>query len=156
MLSSLEKQGVEILRITLHIGLDTFAPVSEVDPRSHPIHSEWCSLPQEVASTLIRIKQAGGRIFAAGTTSVRTLESAARAASKEVLVPFQGSTDLFILPGYKFQVVDAMLTNFHLPRSTLLMLVSAFAGRERIMESYTEAIKHGYRFYSFGDAMLIL
>ena len=156
MLSSLENQGVEILRITLHIGLDTFAPVSEVDPRSHPIHSEWCSLSQEVAAKLIRIKQAGGRIFAAGTTSVRTLESAARAADKEVLAPFQGSTDLFILPGYKFQVVDAMLTNFHLPRSTLLMLVSAFAGRDRIMESYTEAIKLGYRFYSLGDAMLIL
>lgn len=156
MLSSLENQGIEVLRITLHVGLDTFAPVSEVDPRSHPIHTEWCSLPQEVAAKLIRIKQSGGRIFAVGTTSVRTLESAARAASKEVIAPFHGSTDLFILPGYKFQIVDAMLTNFHLPRSTLLMLASAFAGRERILESYTEAIKLGYRFYSFGDAMLIL
>jgi S-adenosylmethionine:tRNA ribosyltransferase-isomerase len=156
MLLKIEDQGIEILRITLHVGLDTFSPVTEVDPRTHPIHTEWCYLPQEVASKLIQIKQAGGRIFAVGTTSVRTLESAARVASREAVAPFQGPTDLFILPDFQFQIVDAILTNFHLPRSTLLMLVSAFAGRERMLEAYSEAIKFGYRFYSFGDAMLIL
>jgi S-adenosylmethionine:tRNA ribosyltransferase-isomerase len=149
----LERRDIEILRITLHIGLDTFAPVTEEDPRAHPIHQEWCSLDDRVARRINEIKQAGRRILAVGTTSVRVLESAARQGE---VTAFEGLTNLFILPGFKFQVVDAMLTNFHLPRSTLLMMVSAFAGRERILQAYSTAIEQGYRFYSFGDAMLIL
>jgi S-adenosylmethionine:tRNA ribosyltransferase-isomerase len=149
----LERRGIEILRITLHIGLDTFAPVIEEDPRVHPIHQEWCSLDARVARRINEIKQERGRILAVGTTSVRVLESAARQGE---VAAFEGPTKLFILPGFKFQVVDAMLTNFHLPRSTLIMMVSAFAGRERILQAYSTAIERGYRFYSFGDAMLIL
>jgi S-adenosylmethionine:tRNA ribosyltransferase-isomerase len=149
----LEKRGIEILRITLHAGLDTFAPVTEEDPRVHPIHQEWCSLDTQVARRINQIKQAGGQILAVGTTSVRVLESA---TTQGEVTAFEGPTNLFILPGFEFQVVDAMLTNFHLPRSTLLMMVSAFAGRERILQAYSIAIERGYRFYSFGDAMLIL
>ena len=155
-LADLETRGIEILRITLHVGLDTFAPVTEEDPKSHPIHSEWCSLDAHVAGRINQIKREGNRLVAVGTTSVRTLESAARESVAGELIPFEGPTDLFILPGFEFQLVDAMLTNFHLPRSTLLMLVSAFAGRERTLQAYFHAIEHNYRFYSFGDAMLIL
>jgi len=156
ILTDIEARGVEILRITLHVGLDTFAPVTETDPLTHSIHTEWCSLNSHVANRINRIRHSRGRVLAVGTTSVRTLESAASASTGEDLSEFQGPTDLFIMPGYKFRVVDALLTNFHLPRSTLLMLVSAFAGRERILQSYSQAIEHDYRFYSFGDAMLIL
>jgi S-adenosylmethionine:tRNA ribosyltransferase-isomerase len=156
MISSLEHLGVEILRITLHVGLDTFLPVVDDDPRSHSIHTEWCSLDHHVADRLNQVKQAGGRIIAVGTTSVRTLESAARISPQMGVSTLEGPTDLFILPGFQFQLVEAMLTNFHLPRSTLLMLVSAFAGKERILDAYMQAIEHSYRFYSFGDAMLIL
>ncbi len=155
-LNELRKHGVAILPITLHVGLDTFAPVTETDPSQHLIHTEWCSLNEDVARQIIKIKEEGGRIVAVGTTSVRTLESAARVNSKQIVTPFEGATDLFILPGFEFQLVDAMITNFHLPRSSLIMLVSAFAGRERILNVYAQAIKLGYRFYSFGDAMLIL
>lgn len=155
-LTDLENQGVEVLRITLHVGLDTFVPVTEDDPQTHPIHTEWCRLDSHVAGRINKIKHAGNRIVAVGTTSVRTLESAARESISGQLTPFEGQTDLFIMPGFKFQIVDALLTNFHLPRSTLLMLVSAFAGRERILLAYSQAIEHDYRFYSFGDAMLIL
>ncbi len=153
MLANLESAGIEILPVTLHVGLDTFAPVHEDDPKTHRIHTEWCSLSSSVAGRLNEIKAHGGRVFAVGTTSVRTLESA---HSDQGVSSFEGSTDLFILPGFHFNVVDAMLTNFHLPRSTLLMLVSAFAGRERILAVYAEAINQEYCFYSFGDAMLIL
>ena len=156
ILTEIKARGVEILRITLHVGLDTFAPVTEADPLTHSIHTEWCSLNSHVANRIDQIRHSGGRIMAIGTTSVRTLESAARASTGKDLREFQGYTDLFIMPGFKFQIVDALLTNFHLPRSTLIMLVSAFAGRERILQSYSQAIEHDYRFYSFGDAMLIL
>jgi len=156
LLGRIERQGVRLVRITLHIGLDTFVPVREEDPSRHAIHTEWCELDAQAAETLNTTTVHGGRIIAVGTTSVRALESAARIPGPGRVQPFQGSTDLFILPGFEFRATDAMVTNFHLPRSTLLMMVSAFAGRERILETYRLAIERGYRFYSFGDAMLIL
>ncbi len=157
LLAALKEQGIEVARITLHVGLDTFAPVTEATPQEHKIHTEWCQVTAEAAERINAARRAGGRIVAVGTTSVRTLESAARrSAAGEAVAPFEGPTDLFILPGYTFRAVDMMLTNFHLPKSTLLMLVSAFAGRERILETYEVAKREKYRFYSFGDAMLII
>lgn len=148
--------GVNLAWLTLHVGLDTFSPVTEDAPEDHRIHTEWCELSEAGAEAISNTKRAGGRVIAVGTTSVRTLESAARAApAGQVIAPFTGPTDLYILPGYRFRVVDAMITNFHLPRSTLIMLVSAFAGRERILHAYEIAKQYDYRFYSFGDAMLI-
>jgi S-adenosylmethionine:tRNA ribosyltransferase-isomerase len=156
LLADLGRLGVKLVTLTLHVGLDTFAPVNEEDPMQHHIHSEWCQVPEEAARVINRTRREGGRIVAVGTTSVRTLESAARAASPgETVTPIEGPTDLFILPGFRFKAVDALITNFHLPRSTLIMLVSAFAGRERILSAYEEAKANNYRFYSFGDAMLI-
>ncbi|NOH03870.1 MAG: tRNA preQ1(34) S-adenosylmethionine ribosyltransferase-isomerase QueA [Chloroflexi bacterium] len=159
LLDEIQSMGVKIAYVTLHVGLDTFAPVNEDNPEEHKIHSEWCELTQETGDLINETKRNGGRIIAVGTTSVRTLESAANLqspVSDSQILPFTGSTTLFILPGYQFKVVDAMITNFHLPKSTLIMLVSAFAGRERILQTYELAIKEGYRFYSFGDVMLIL
>jgi S-adenosylmethionine:tRNA ribosyltransferase-isomerase len=157
LIGKLKGQGNGFAYLTLHVGLDTFAPVTEEDPAEHVIHTEWCELGVEAAEQINRAHRDGGRIIAVGTTSVRTLESAASDAKQgEVVAPFSGPTSLFILPGYPFKVVDAMVTNFHLPKSTLLMLVSAFAGRERILAVYREAIRLEYRFYSFGDAMLII
>ncbi len=160
LLDELQANGVKIAYVTLHVGLDTFAPVTEDDPGEHKIHTEWCELPQETADVINKTRASGGRVIAVGTTSVRTLESAVEQSSiknrKSQIANFTGPTSLFILPGYQFKIVDALITNFHLPRSTLIMLVSAFAGRERILETYATAIKEGYRFYSFGDAMLIL
>jgi len=160
LIDKLKNDGVKFAEVTLHVGLDTFAPVAEDDPREHKIHTEWCELSPDTAAAVNAARHEGGRIVAVGTTSVRTLESAARAAllagSSQAVAPFSGPTDLFILPGYTFHVVDAMITNFHLPRSTLIMLVSAFAGRERILAAYQAAVELEYRFYSFGDAMLIL
>jgi S-adenosylmethionine:tRNA ribosyltransferase-isomerase len=155
LLEELQTKGVKIAYVTLHVGLDTFAPVTEDNPEQHIIHTEWCELPQETADLINQTKQMGGRIIAVGTTSVRTLESAVQ-VGRNAIPPYSGPTSLFILPGYKFKVVDAMITNFHLPKSTLLMLVSAFAGRERMLDTYEIAIREGYRFYSFGDAMIIL
>lgn len=148
---------MKIAYVTLHVGLDTFAPVTEENPEEHKIHTEWCELPQETADLINQAKQIGGRVIAVGTTSVRTLESAAQLITdhSSLVTAFSSSTSIFILPGYQFKVVDAMITNFHLPKSTLIMLVSAFAGREKILETYNIAIQEGYRFYSFGDAMLI-
>lgn len=154
LLAALKAQGVGFAEVLLHVGLDTFAPVHEDDPTQHHIHTEWCRLPESTAQAARAARQAGGRIVAVGTTSVRTLESAARESG--ALQPYEGRTDVFILPGYVFNAVDAMITNFHLPRSSLLMLVSAFAGRELILDTYREAIALNYRFYSFGDAMLIV
>jgi S-adenosylmethionine:tRNA ribosyltransferase-isomerase len=154
LLEELQASGVNIGYVTLHVGLDTFAPVTEDEPEEHKIHTEWCELPQVTAALINQTRQNGGRVIAVGTTSVRTLESAW--VGQDAIPPYRGPTALFILPGYQFKVVDAMLTNFHLPKSTLIMLVSAFAGRERILSTYEIAIKEGYRFYSFGDAMLIL
>lgn len=157
LIGILEEKGIRFARVTLHVGLDTFAPVNEEDPRQHTIHSEWCELDEQTAGIINSCRAAGGRIIAVGTTSVRTLETAAmHAQAGQVVAPFTGSTHLYILPGFTFKAVDAMITNFHLPRSTLLMLVSAFAGREQILNVYEEAIRREYRFYSFGDAMLIL
>jgi S-adenosylmethionine:tRNA ribosyltransferase-isomerase len=157
LMDRLRLQGVEFARVTLHVGLDTFAPVTEENPSEHVIHTEWCQISSETVEAVRRAHKAGGRIIAVGTTSVRTLESAARmSTSTEIIAPFEGPTDLYILPGFHFRIVDAMITNFHLPRSTLLMLVSAFAGREQILAAYEQAKRNQYRFYSFGDAMLIL
>lgn len=164
LLDELQRMGVRIAYVTLHVGLDTFAPVTEDDPAEHKIHSEWCHLPQETADAINETKRNGGRVIAVGTTSVRTLESAGQKAILDTrtsnteyrISAFSGPTSLYILPGYQFKIVDAMITNFHLPKSTLIMLVSAFAGRGRILSAYETAIREGYRFYSFGDAMLIL
>ena len=163
LLAKIQKMGVKTAYVTLHVGLDTFAPVNEDDPEEHKIHSEWCHLSQETADAINETKRNGGRVIAVGTTSVRTLESAGKDLILDVrspnteyrISPFTGPTTLYILPGYRFKVVDAMITNFHLPKSTLLMLVSAFAGREKILETYNLAIREGYRFFSFGDAMFI-
>jgi len=154
LLDKLKAKGVKLTYVTLHVGLDTFAPVTEDDPEEHKIHTEWCELSQETAEAINATRATGGKIVAVGTTSVRTLESAV--VGQNDIFSYNGPTSLFILPGYRFKVVDAMITNFHLPRSTLIMLVSAFAGREKILETYAIAVKEGYRFYSFGDAMLIL
>lgn len=164
LLEELKQNGVKVAYVTLHVGLDTFAPVNEDDPEEHKIHSEWCHLPQVTADAINETRRNGRRVVAVGTTSVRTLESAGQSAvfgtrysnAEFRISPFTGPTTLFILPGYPFKVVDGMITNFHLPKSTLIMLVSAFAGREKLLETYTLAIREGYRFYSFGDAMLIL
>ncbi len=155
LLGKLESKGVECLFVTLHIGLDTFRPVSEDDPHKHTIHREYGIVDKMVTERLSVAKEEGRRIICVGTTTVRLLEYAAQ-VSGETLKPFRGWVDLFILPGYRFRMADGMVTNFHLPRSTLLMLVSAFTGRELILQAYNEAIDRGYRFYSFGDAMLIL
>lgn len=157
LMDKLRDYGVRFARVDLHVGLDTFAPVTEDDPEEHQIHTEWCELSPETAQQINATHAAGGRVVAVGTTSVRTLETAARDAEEgQVVAPFSGTTDLFILPGYTFRAVDALVTNFHLPKSTLLMLVSAFAGRERMLAVYQTAIDEEYRFFSFGDAMLIL
>ena len=153
LLAELNAKGICRTEVTLHVGLDTFAPVTEENVEEHHIHTEWCQLTPETAQKITNAKQAGGRVVAVGTTSVRTLESASQTGAT---LPTSGATSLFILPGYKFQVVDVMITNFHLPKSTLLMLVSAFAEREMILNAYETAIRKGYRFYSFGDAMIIL
>jgi len=156
LIDKLSMQGIEMVRLTLHVGLDTFAPVREGDPRHHKIHTEWCELSAETATRINSVRENGGRVVAVGTTSVRTLETAARNADEGQCVgPFSGPTDLFILPGYQFKAVDVLITNFHLPKSTLLMLVSAFADRELILKTYSKAVKAKYRFFSFGDAMLI-
>jgi S-adenosylmethionine:tRNA ribosyltransferase-isomerase len=170
LLEDLQAKDIKITYVTLHVGLDTFAPVTEDNPEEHKIHTEWCELSQETADLINETRRVGGRIIAVGTTSVRTLESAARSSILDHsiveqnpipnnpyrILPFIGPTDLFILPGYRFKAVDVMITNFHLPKSTLLMLVSAFAGRERMLQTYRTAVEAGYRFYSFGDAMIIL
>jgi S-adenosylmethionine:tRNA ribosyltransferase-isomerase len=157
LMESLKAQGVRFANVTLHVGLDTFAPVTEDDPLEHKIHTEWCQVSPETAQAINQTKQNGARVVAVGTTSVRSLESAvAQALKGQTVASFTGNTALFIYPGYRFRAVDAIVTNFHLPRSTLIMLVSAFAGRERILDAYETAKREGYRFYSFGDAMLIL
>jgi S-adenosylmethionine:tRNA ribosyltransferase-isomerase len=157
LIQKLKQTGIDIAELTLHVGLDTFAPVTEKNPEKHTIHSEWCRLDEIAARKINRTAQEGGRIVAVGTTAVRTLETAGMIAPEgRKVLPTEGDTKLFILPGYRFKVVDAMVTNFHLPKSSLIMLVCAFAGKNLIMKTYREAIKIQYRFYSFGDAMLIL
>lgn len=155
LLGKLKDKGIECLFVTLHIGLDTFRPVSEDDPHEHIIYREYGIIDKTVAKRLSIAKKEGRRIICVGTTPVRLLEYTAKISGDD-LKPFKGWVDLFILPGYRFRMADGMITNFHLPKSTLLMLVSALAGRELILRAYNEAIDKGYRFYSFGDAMLIL
>lgn len=157
LMDELKGQGIGFAMVTLHVGLDTFAPVTEEDPKVHKIHTEWCRLSPQAAAAINQAHRQGGRIVAVGTTSVRTLESAARhAKSGDIVAPWEGPTGLYILPGFSFRVTDALVTNFHLPRSSLIMLVSAFAGRQRVLDVYRLAVEKDYRFYSFGDAMLIL
>lgn len=154
LLEEIEAKGVKVLAITLDVGLGTFRPVREEEVEAHKMHEETFSVSQEVADQINEGKSSGKSLFAVGTTVVRALESAA--GPDGLVRPYSGPTDLFIYPGYKFKVIDHLITNFHLPRSTLLMLVSAFAGKELIMKAYQEAIKERYRFFSFGDAMLII
>jgi len=153
ILRQLREKGVQVVEITLHVGYGTFLPVRVSDIREHRMHSEWFYVSDTAADTLAEARADGRRIVAVGTTAVRTLEYAAGADGR--IEKRTGDCDLFIYPGYTFTVVDAMVTNFHLPKSTLLMLVSAFAGREHILAAYREAIEKGYRFCSYGDAMLI-
>ncbi len=153
LLERLRARGVELAFLTLHVGPGTFRPVKVADVAAHVMHAEWFRLDERAANQINRARADGRRVVAVGTTVVRTLESLADERGQ--VRAAEGETDLFIVPGYAFRCVDALITNFHLPRSTLLLLVSAFAGRERILAAYREAIARGYRFYSFGDAMLI-
>jgi S-adenosylmethionine:tRNA ribosyltransferase-isomerase len=153
LLQKIEAMGVSTARCTLHVGTGTFKPVQTETLEEHPIHSEFYEMPGDTADIINRAKHAGGRIVAIGTTSVRTLETVAK---NGLAHPAFGSTNLFITPGFRFQLTDAMVTNFHLPRSTLLALVTAFAGLDMILNAYRHAIENSYRFYSYGDAMLIL
>jgi S-adenosylmethionine:tRNA ribosyltransferase-isomerase len=155
LLEQLRQQGVRVGFVTLHVGLDTFRPIECEDVREHKMHSEEIDLDAPTAELINQTRQAGGRVVAVGTTAIRVLESVASFHDGRIQ-PYHGATRLFITPGYRFRVVDAMITNFHLPRSTLLLLVSAFASKSLIEEAYQEAIRDHYRFYSFGDAMLIL
>ncbi|HEX3271144.1 MAG TPA: tRNA preQ1(34) S-adenosylmethionine ribosyltransferase-isomerase QueA [Ktedonobacterales bacterium] len=166
LLASVQAHGVRVAFITLHIGLDTFRPVAEERLAEHKMHSEAISVDAATAALVNATRASGKRVVAVGTTTVRALEAAAQRANalraqgkltdESVVTPMEGRTDLFIQPGYRFRAIDALITNFHLPRSTLLVLVSAFASRELILRAYKEAVRERYRFYSFGDAMLIL
>lgn len=153
LLEKLKDKGVELAYITLHIGLGTFRPVYEENIENHKMHSEYFLIDEENAAKINKIKSKGGRIIAVGTTACRTLESAYNESGG--ISAETGSTDIFIYPGYEFKCIDALITNFHLPESTLIMLVSAFAGRDKILRAYNEAVKDKYRFFSFGDAMFI-
>ncbi len=152
LLAALKHKGVHFGELTLHVGAGTFQPVKVADIHAHKMHSEWVSINTDLVTQIKQTKTAGNRVIAVGTTSVRSLESAALNGE---IKDFEGDTDIFIYPGFKFKIVDAILTNFHLPESTLLMLVSAFASKDSILQAYQHAIAKGYRFYSYGDAMLI-
>lgn len=154
LLAKIRQKGVKTAFVTLHVGLGTFRSVKEERVENHIMHSEYCEISVETANMANEAKQSGGRVIAVGTTSCRTLES--QAASDGMLKPVSGWTDIFIYPGYKFKCIDGLITNFHLPESTLIMLVSALAGRKNVLKAYGEAIKERYRFFSFGDAMLII
>jgi len=154
LLQSLRDQGVSITFITLHIGIGTFAPVKVTNIEDHQMETEWAELSEEAAREIMQTRVQGGKIIAVGTTTTRTLESFSN--GNERVRSGKGTTSLFVYPSYRFRVIDGLITNFHLPKSTLIMLVSAFAGRELLMEAYQEAVEKKYRFYSYGDAMLIL
>ena len=156
LITKVTAMGARLAFVTLHIGIDTFRPVQEEDPTTHPMHTEFYEVPEEVAEEISMAKREGRRVIAVGTTTVRVLESAAVDADRSRVQAGSGWTDLFIYPGYRFRVVDALITNFHLPRSTLIMLVSALTGREHLLKAYEEAVALRYRFFSFGDAMLIV
>ena len=153
LLDKIKEKGVEIVKVLLHVGLGTFRPVKTDDITKHKMHSEYFSVTQDAADRINKAKQEGRRIIAVGTTSVRVLESAVSDGKLQVL---SGFTDIFIYPPYKFQMVDALITNFHLPESTLIMLVSAFIGKENTLRMYEYAVKQKYRFFSFGDATLLI
>ena len=153
LLKQIEEKGVDIARVTLHVGLGTFRPVKVDDILEHHMHSEFYHIDAEAAEKINRAKDNGGRVICVGTTSCRTVESAADENGR--LRECSGWTEIFIYPGYKFKILDALITNFHLPESTLIMLVSALAGREHVLHAYQEAIQKRYRFFSFGDAMFI-
>lgn len=153
LLKKIEDKGIKIVHVTLHVGLGTFRPVMVEDVKKHVMHSEHFIVSKEAADTLNYVREHGGRIIAVGTTSVRTLETVMQ--NNDKFVPMVGDTNIFIYPGYKFKAVDALITNFHLPKSTLVMLVSALAGKENILNAYKVAVNNKYRFFSFGDAMFI-
>lgn len=157
ILTALAERGVEFAYVTLHVGAGTFQPVRVSNILEHHMHSEYAEVPATTVAAISAARQRGGRVIAVGTTSVRSLESAAQAAlqQQQPLQPYTAYTDIFIYPGYQFQVVDAMITNFHLPESTLIMLVSAFAGRDQVLQAYAEAVRERYRFFSYGDAMFV-
>ena len=155
LLQRLRDKGVEQAQVTLHVGSGTFQPVRVDNVLEHRMHSERIAIDRAVCDQILACKARGGRVVAVGTTSVRTLESAAQRSKEELIAPFEGETDIFIYPGFAFRIVDAMITNFHLSESTLMMLVSAFAGREQILHAYREAVAQRYRFFSYGDAMLL-
>ncbi|MDR9432728.1 MAG: tRNA preQ1(34) S-adenosylmethionine ribosyltransferase-isomerase QueA [Spiribacter sp.] len=155
LLARLHDAGVQTRTLTLHVGAGTFQPIRSETIEAHQMHAEWLSVPSPVCSAIADTRAHGGRVVAVGTTVVRALEAAALSSSTP-LTPFEGETDIFIYPGFEFQVVDALITNFHLPGSTLVMLVSALAGRESILAAYQHAIEQAYRFFSYGDAMLIM
>ena len=153
LLKELEEKGVKIVYLTLHVGLGTFRPVKVTDVEKHKMHSEFYNLSEEASEIINKAKKEGRRVIAVGTTTVRTLETI---AAKGEIKASHGWTDIFIYPGFEYKAVDALITNFHLPESTLIMLVSAFASKEMILNAYAEAVKERYRFFSFGDAMFIL
>lgn len=157
LLEALARRGIHRAMVTLHVGLDTFRPITAERLDDHTMHTEWCACSPETAAAIKETKARGGRVIAIGTTAVRTLETAAHAAPQhQPIDAWSGSTSLFIRPGHTFKAVDCMLTNFHMPRTTLMVLVSTFAGREPVARAYAEAIRHKYRFLSYGDAMLLL
>lgn len=155
LLEKLRLKGIEMAFVTLHVGAGTFQPVRVDSIEDHIMHAEYAEVPQQVVDAVLACKARGNKVIAVGTTSVRSLESAAQAATDELIAPFFGDTRIFIYPGYKYQVIDALVTNFHLPESTLIMLVSAFAGYQHTMRAYHEAVNAKYRFFSYGDAMYI-
>lgn len=155
LIAKLKRKGVTFLEVTLHVGLGTFLPIRSDDLTEHKMHAEQVQIPERTAREILRAKADGRRVVAVGTTALRALEGAAQRCGGEIL-PWHGDVDLFITPGFRFRVADALMTNFHLPKSTLLVLVSAFAGRERMLRAYNEAVKKKYRFFSYGDASLIL
>ena len=155
LLQALKDKGVNLAFVTLHVGAGTFQPVKVDDVNEHVMHSEYLEVDQAVCDAIKATKAAGKRVIAVGTTSVRSLESAAQKSHSDEIEPYSGETDIFIYPGYEFKCVDALVTNFHLPESTLIMLVSAFAGRGPVLRAYEEAVNNGYRFFSYGDAMFI-
>jgi S-adenosylmethionine:tRNA ribosyltransferase-isomerase len=155
VLTGLKDAGIGVAAVTLHVGLDTFRPVTVEFAEEHKIHSEWCSVEQEAARSIAETRDRGGRVVAVGTTAARTLESYAQRPEAARGEPFAGMTDIYITPGYEWKMVDAMITNFHLPKSTLLLMLSSFAGKEFLFKAYREAINERYRFFSFGDAMFV-
>lgn len=155
ILREVRERGIDVAAVTLHVGLDTFRPVSEEFAEDHRIHSEWCMVPEETWTKIQQARARGGKVVAVGTTSARTLESLGQRVAAGTPGPFDAFTRIYITPGYEWTMVDALVTNFHLPKSTLLLMISSFAGKEHVLNAYCTAIAERYRFFSFGDAMFI-